>query len=556
MTSTDSMKIDFSLIHDIDIDKMKSQFVLNEDDIKYDYTPFDNKDLQKYNPIYDIFFNMNDTNYDKIGFNHKYQIVDLENVYDHENKTTIPKNTFIKFSPLLDPVKFLIGKYNLNDDSLLSLPNLQNKDKETKLNDANNSSYVDCFFSFLSSKMLNEHKVSTCIDFYGSFLTVQRKYKINIADDFEYLSDSKFFMENMNKMYDFSKYDLIQSFIDKNSRKNKDRLCISDEDVVLDIEELDCDTLVDNTNGNELEEIYNNTANPEMDDSSSSEDNDSSESDDESESESGDEDDASSDSLGSISSEICENMNVYINNFPTQMICLEKCDDTFDSLLENESLDDATSSAALLQVIMSLIIFQKAFHFTHNDLHTNNIVYKETDKTHLFFKYNSQFYKIPTYGKIFKIIDFGRSIYKYKGHLFCSDSFAPGGDASTQYNFKPYYNSDKPNIEPNYSFDLCRLGCSIYDFIIDDDEAENMNELQKTIKRWCDDDNNVNVLYKKNGSERYPNFKLYKMIARTVHNHTPHTQLEFDFFKQYACSQEDVDLEDVVNIDEIPCYAK
>ena len=63
MTSTDSMKIDFSLIHDIDIDKMKSQFVLNEDDIKYDYTPFDNKDLQKYNPIYDIFFNMNDTNY-------------------------------------------------------------------------------------------------------------------------------------------------------------------------------------------------------------------------------------------------------------------------------------------------------------------------------------------------------------------------------------------------------------------------------------------------------------------------------------------------------------
>ena len=83
-----------------------------------------------------------------------------------------------------------------------------------------------------------------------------------------------------------------------------------------------------------------------------------------------------------------------------------------------------------------------------------------------------------------------------------------------------------------------------------------MNELQKTIKRWCDDDNNVNVLYKKNGSERYPNFKLYKMIARTVHNHTPHTQLEFDFFKQYACSQEDVDLEDVVNIDEIPCYSK
>ena len=30
-----------------------------------------------------------------------------------------------------------------------------------------------------------------------------------------------------------------------------------------------------------------------------------------------------------------------------------------------------------------------------------------------------------------------------------------------------------------------------------------------------------NILYKKNGDERYPDFKLYKMIARTVHNHTP-----------------------------------
>ena len=60
-----------------------------------------------------------------------------------------------------------------------------------------------------------------------------------------------------------------------------------------------------------------------------------------------------------------------------------------------------------------------------------------------------------------------------------------------------------------------------------------MDELQKTIHRWCLDDNKKNVLYKKNGEERYPNFKLYKMIARTVHQHTPEAQLEFPFFKQF-----------------------
>ena len=116
-------------------------------------------------------------------------------------------------------------------------------------------------------------------------------------------------------------------------------------------------------------------------------------------------------------------------------------------------------------IIKLIIIFFLLFLYWSNNIIILVIIFVLS--VSLFFKYNSQFYKIPTYGKIFKIIDFGRSIYKYKGHLFCSDSFAPGGDASTQYNFKPYYNSEKPNIEPNYSFDLCRLGCSIYDFIIE-----------------------------------------------------------------------------------------
>ena len=44
-----------------------------------------------------------------------------------------------------------------------------------------------------------------------------------------------------------------------------------------------------------------------------------------------------------------------------------------------------------------------------------------------------------------------------------------------------------------------------------------------------------NVLYKSNGEERYPNFKLYKMIARTVHEHTPEKQLDYAYFKQFRC---------------------
>ena len=59
-----------------------------------------------------------------------------------------------------------------------------------------------------------------------------------------------------------------------------------------------------------------------------------------------------------------------------------------------------------------------------------------------------------------------------KVKLFASDSFHPKGDAATQYNCEPYLNSKKPRLEPNASFDLCRLGCSLYDFFVDEEELE------------------------------------------------------------------------------------
>ena len=208
---------------------------------------------------------------------------------------------------------------------------------------------------------------------------------------------------------------------------------------------------------------------------------------------------------------------------------------------------------------MILITYQKAFDFTHNDLHTNNIMYNTTNKKYLYYCYKKQFYKVPTYGRIFKIIDFGRSIYKCNGKLFCSDSFQDGNDASTQYNTEPYFNNKKPRLEPNYSFDLCRLACSIFDYLVDDlDEIKNLKKcdpVTKLIVEWCLDDKGVNMLYKTNGEDRYPEFKLYKMIARHVHNHTPQAQLERSHFKSFECFKDDIEnLNETIDIDKMPSY--
>jgi hypothetical protein len=188
-----------------------------------------------------------------------------------------------------------------------------------------------------------------------------------------------------------------------------------------------------------------------------------------------------------------------------------------------------------MQVIMTLIAYKRAYNFTHNDLHTSNIMYKTTTEEFLYYVYDQKTYKVPTFGRIFSLIDFGRAIFEYKGQRFASDSFASDGDAYTQYNTEPFFNPNKPRIDPNPGFDLCRLGCSLYDLAMDGYyETDELDEFQKTVFRWCQDDSGRNILYKRNGEERYPNFKSYKMIARTSHAHTPEAQLEFPFFSQWV----------------------
>ncbi len=239
------------------------------------------------------------------------------------------------------------------------------------------------------------------------------------------------------------------------------------------------------------------------------------------------------------------------------MICLEKCDNTLDYLMENDLLNNKEWISCLFQIIMSLVTYQKMFSFTHNDLHTNNIMFVNTDKSFIYYHYNNIYYKVPTFGKIYKIIDFGRAIYKFNGKIMCSDSFHFKGDAASQYNCEPYFNEKKPRLDPNPSFDLCRLACCIYDYFIEDlyesDKIIKTNKIAKLINDWLIDDKGRNILYKTNGEERYPEFKLYKMIARTIHNAVPYKQLENDIFKEYIISKKKINKnKHIMNIDKYP----
>ena len=541
------------------------------------YDPLSLTNIQFFNPLYNELFNLDENTYNKISLNHRFQFLDTNHLFDTTTKNTLEQPVFIKFSPLIDPTRYMVGKYKDFHSDFNNLPTFDDNSGNiiSKMLDPNNVSYIDNFFYYLTSKTLYTHNFINSIDYYGSFLAIQKQFKVEISEDLEYLYSSSFFNNNVNSLFSISIVD--DGFHNFSSRANKNHLCFSkslkhnitvnslpDIDNPITDSSIDSCSVIyektksinsDNEDNNSTCSINSSTSSNDSNISNSTDDNE--HDDDEHDDNDDDEHDDDSTCWETDSNNVsnCEESFAYINNFPIQAICIEKCKGTLDKLFENENLSSYESVCALFQIIMTLLCYQKSFHFTHNDLHTNNIMYNETNIDYLHYKYNKQIYKVPTYGRIYKIIDFGRSIYRFNNRLYCSDSFGPSGDASTQYNCEPYLNIDKPRIDPNFSFDLCRLGCSLYDFIIDDDEdTNNFNDLQKIVQLWCTDDNGKNILYKKNGEERYPDFKLYKMIARTVHHHTPEAQLKLPYFKQFEISKDDISNQNIINIDDIPIY--
>ena len=576
---------------------------------------------QNYIPIYNKLFQLNNTNYNNVNLDNHNYIYRITNKIDNglysfnsvikDTKSNIEteSNVFFKLSPLLDPIKYAVGKYDINDSNLLELPNISKLNSHAKVRDMNNSAYVDGFFSYLSSKLLNKYNFVHGLNFYGSFLGLKNNFIYNATDELDLLLESKFFHEHKNKLFMIDeKYDTSNSdsrcYKSKLNINNSDNNELSEFDVIeLNFDnhdnhikegkdtdtDLDVDVnsnihvkentefdllLLDNINELNHENMskkksssLNNSISTCSDCSSrtshtsscsDSEFNSNKFTDDENDD---DDDDAMCNSedgsyytYDSDVTEITmsteeESINLTITKFPVSIICLEKCEYTLDSYMMDNDISTDEWNSILMQIIMTLITYQKVFQFTHNDLHTNNIMYNSTDIKYLYYKYNNNYYKVPTYGKIYKIIDFGRAIYRYNDFLYCSDSFHKNGDASTQYNFEPYMNDKKPRLEPNYSFDLCRLACSMYDIMCHHDKNDKIKLL---IEDWCKDDKGRNVIYKTNGDERYPDFKLYKMIVRTVHNHTPESQLSRKLFSEYLVSKNKIkksNLNNVMDID-------
>jgi hypothetical protein len=561
--------------------------------------------IQNYIPIYNRFFEMNETNCECVNMCtplHVCRVIENESPVTYRvelsntdgNKTQVT-SVFCKIVPLTDPYKFLSGK-TFHDSDIFNLPTYTDSHASSPcLVDTNNSAYVDGMFTHFTTLLQSHTTFVHGVSYYGAFTGVKRNLSVNIYDDLEYLHESSFFNAHKNidfQVEDYSLFinDIIETGTTRSGRMPPISIAPLAEasgmtDIGANVEQAASDIsdiaynglfeVSDNTvpttilsladlaaTDLEVMGVTNSSTEEEsivIDDNDNSSSSCSSRTSCTSEDDGGDDDtgtgtnDEWSDDSGSDDDEPI--VLATIPRFPVEVIFMEKMDYTLDVLMSREELSDDEWFSIFMQVIMTLITYQRVFSFTHNDLHSSNIMFVETKKSFLFYKVGSAYYKVPTFGRIAKIIDFGRSIYTYNGMIMCSDSFKPGADASTQYNTEPYYNPDKPRIDPNFSFDLCRLACSIYDDIEDEMESDPDNRVLGLIKEWCMDDSGRNVLYKSNGDERYPSFKLYKMIARHVHRHTPEAQLHRPEFSRYVVKKKDIAskyMAHVMDIDKFP----
>jgi hypothetical protein len=608
---------------------------------------------QNYIPLYNNFFSLTETNYNKINLDNTLTLFSIhEKCNDNNYKGIVVDNSlnkhdkdiFFKYSPLLDPVKYMIGKYDLSNVNIVNLPSfIPSLMTHAKVNDPNNAAYVDSFFTHLTSKLLHNYHFIHGLDFYGSFLGIKNDFNVNVYDDIDYMNDSSFFHKNNGTLFTFET-DLNIFYSNNECSRNykkrlifhegKDESQIIDESILglADIKDLSAlDAFFNTSNENnennennetlspletanitsELNEVIfdnnsliplsnnkingsatqssgsscssrsSNTDNDNDDEDSEEEDSEDDNEDEDNDGENDGKEDEEEENEGGEEEENEggddendgeddekedeEELFAKIKQFPVHVIALEKCNGTLDSLMMKDELEETEWDSAVIQILMMLSTFQEKFNLTHNDLHSNNIMYTKTDIEFLYYKLKGIYYKVPTFGRIYKIIDFGRAIYKFRGKLMCSDSFHKKGDASTQYNFEPYFNTKKPRLEPNYSFDLCRLGCALFDFIMEKEEndSDDINDIKtpifKIIAEWCKDDKGRNILYKTNGDERYPDFKLYKMIVRTVHKHIPTKVLENTYFDKYIINKKKMKVTSepknlFMDIDAIPCF--
>ena len=103
------IKVDYREQELLDISEFNQQYTYSTIETHHEYEPYTMTNLLSYNPIYAKLFTINKS-VDNIVLQHKYHIHNLHLIVNTRTGEIVEAPIFVKFSPLLDPIKYMIGK--------------------------------------------------------------------------------------------------------------------------------------------------------------------------------------------------------------------------------------------------------------------------------------------------------------------------------------------------------------------------------------------------------------------------------------------------------------
>lgn len=408
----------------------------------------------------------------------------------------------IKATSILDSSKLMRGDYW--DPSL---PTTQSQASMTtaKIQSPNNASYVGALFASVFSQ-------SKCVHFpkvYGVFSGLASSHTIDISDDYPELMEHAWFVQNIGKTFTLQLNDSLETGgAFTHTRSSRMPLELGESAELNDIPEMETSHEEQSEELPALTQIYQAHSDVHETDSDSSS--------------------VSTSYLFDVQSCDCSEKDDFLDeedgdpyawatftDIPVQYTIMEQCESTLHELFAmNPELEKRM--AWMAQIEFALLFVQNTFGFVHNDLHSNNVMCVSTDIPWLYYKVDDVMFRVPTYGKIMKLIDFERGIGSVRvagtkePKLFVSDHFAKNNEAYGQYNMDPFFTSKFPVVKPHVSVDAVHLATSLFWDIYPDGEDRD-DPLYETLKRWAGPllFDTINPKH-----ERYHGFNLYKAIAR------------------------------------------
>jgi hypothetical protein len=425
----------------------------------------------------------------------------LDSTYIKTTKgRTIPVHR--KTTMILSPFKWMRGDYT-------ALPLPKPEEIANEVHETLQSPHTAGYVGALTSILLSESDCSHFPKVFGVYVGLADRHTIDISDDYEDLSERRWFGDNIGKTFELKLRQTADTPEFSHTRRQRTELRLG-ETIDLDgIEDVHADHVSEPSSRSRDEEAESDSDEDYEEGEEESEDEDEFDirscdcdsEDDEASEEGGDDDEPFAWAT--------------FRNAPAITTVMEVCDGTFYDLLEAHPQPEK-HVAWVAQMVFALAYAQRNYGFTHNDLHGDNVMYVSTPQEYLYYKHTGTCYRIPTYGVLIKIIDFDRAISSVRltgmkePRHFVSSQFRPGDEAAGQYNVDPFKVQTHPHIPPNPNFDLCRFATSTYWSLPPD------HPLRSVFREWMTQADGSSVLLRKNddGHERYHGFDLYKAIAR------------------------------------------